>query len=147
GGSTLASSPRHIPGFLGMPRRSYTYNAGLGWDGLNRIVTIGGGVFALGTGITLVNWVGSRWRGQPAGSHPSKADTLEWATTSPPPDWNFAEAPLVGSRHPLWDQQPLPAAPPAEGEPGRSLTRVGALEHHMTMTSGLDTRPDDALRI
>src|SRR5438132_1751272 len=42
--------PIHFLGFLGMPRRVWTYNSGLGWDGLNLLVSIGGGVFGLGTG-------------------------------------------------------------------------------------------------
>ena len=41
-GFNVAFFPMHILGFLGMPRRMYTYDSGLGWDGLNLIVTIGG---------------------------------------------------------------------------------------------------------
>src|SRR5207248_8022426 len=93
-GFNLAFFPMHILGFLGMPRRVYTYQSGLGWDHLNLIVTIGGGLFAVGTGLTLLNWVVSRWRGPPAGDDPWEGDTLEWATTSPPPHYNFGAIPV-----------------------------------------------------
>ena len=109
-GFNLAFFPMHILGFLGMPRRIYTYPSGLGWDNLNLISTLGGMLFAVGTGITLLNWFHARWWGKPAGPNPWDADSLEWATTSPPPEYNFAAIPVVASRHPLWDQNPLPEA-------------------------------------
>jgi cytochrome c oxidase subunit 1 len=43
------------------------------------------------------------WKGKPAGDDPWDAWTLEWATTSPPPPYNFEEIPTVRSRRPLWD--------------------------------------------
>jgi len=42
-------------------------------------------------------------RGPPVGSDPWDAWTLEWATASPPPPYNFETAPVVESRRPLWD--------------------------------------------
>ena len=42
-------------------------------------------------------------KGRPAGNDPWDAWTLEWATTSPPPAYNFASEPVVSSRRPLWD--------------------------------------------
>src|SRR5207237_7985400 len=69
-GFNITFFPMHILGFLGMPRRVYTYNGGLGWDGLNLMVSLGSLVFALGTGITLVHWVWSRRRGAPGPAHP-----------------------------------------------------------------------------
>ena len=41
--------------------------------------------------------------GKPAGDDPWDAWTLEWATTSPPPSYNFETIPTVHSRRPLWD--------------------------------------------
>ena len=85
----------HILGFLGMPRRIATYPSGLGWDNLNLISTIGGFIFAVGTGITLVNWFHARWWGPEAGPNPWGAVGLEWATSSPPPKDNFHQTPTV----------------------------------------------------
>src|ERR1700678_4491722 len=93
----------HIPGLLGMPRSIYTYEAGRGWDGWNMIVSIGGLIQGVATLIFAYNMVYSYFKGQDAGPDPWDAWTLEWATTSPPPEYNFASAPVVNSRRPLWD--------------------------------------------
>jgi hypothetical protein len=53
----------------------------------------------------LIN-VWSSWRsGRMASSNPWGAATLEWTIPSPPPDYNFAELPLVKSRYPLWNMK------------------------------------------
>ena len=93
----------HVPGLLGMPRRIYTYEPGRGWDTWNFVVTIG--VFFQAAGILafVVNVVRSYFQGRPAGSDPWDAWTLEWSTTSPPPEYNYASIPVVRSRRPLWD--------------------------------------------
>ena len=93
----------HIPGLLGMPRRIYTYEAGRGWEYWNLIVGIGAIVQAIGTLIFVYNLVHSYFRGKIAGPDPWDAWTLEWSTASPPPSYNFAVEPTVGSRRPLWD--------------------------------------------
>ncbi len=93
----------HIPGLLGMPRRIYTYEPGRGWDVWNLIVSVGGIIQAIATIIFVVNLVWSYYRGKVAGPDPWDAWTLEWSTSSPPPDYNFALEPSVSSRRPLWD--------------------------------------------
>jgi cytochrome c oxidase subunit I len=93
----------HVPGLLGMPRRIYTYEPGRGWDRWNLIVTIGVVFQVAAVLIFVVNLVRSYFAGKPAGSDPWDAWTLEWSTTSPPPEYNFANVPTVKSRRPLWD--------------------------------------------
>ena len=93
----------HIPGILGMPRRIYTYEPGRGWEIWNVIVTIGVFFQIAGTIVFVANLLYSIFRGAPAGNDPWDAWTLEWSTTSPPPDYNFASVPVVNSRRPLWD--------------------------------------------
>jgi cytochrome c oxidase subunit I len=93
----------HIPGLLGMPRRIYTYEAGRGWDVWNRIVTVGTFFQAVAILIFVANMIWSYWKGKDAGNDPWDAWTLEWSTTSPPPEYNFATIPVVYSRRPLWD--------------------------------------------
>jgi cytochrome c oxidase subunit 1/cytochrome c oxidase subunit I+III len=146
-GFNITFFPMHILGFLGMPRRVYTYRDGLGWEGLNVMVSLGSLVFALGTGITLVNFLISRRRGRPAGDDPWDADSLEWSTTSPPPDYNFASVPVVASAHPLWDQKPLPYASSGSDEETRGLGPEGAVERETPITSGIDTAPEGNLTI
>jgi cytochrome c oxidase subunit 1 len=93
----------HIPGLLGMPRRIYTYEPGRGWEIWNLIVTIGVFFQIAGVLAFVVNLLWSHWKGEPAGNDPWDAWTLEWSTSSPPPDYNFAATPVVRSRRPLWD--------------------------------------------
>jgi cytochrome c oxidase subunit 1 len=102
-GFNLTFAPQHITGFLGMPRRIYTYEAGRGWEIWNMISTLGVIFQVLATLIFVVNLIYSYVCGRKAGDDPWDAWTLEWATTSPPPEYNFEKDPVVKSRRPLWD--------------------------------------------
>jgi cytochrome c oxidase subunit 1 len=93
----------HIPGLLGMPRRIYTYEPGRGWDIWNLICTIGVFFQIAGTSVFVGNLLWSYFKGKAAGNDPWDAWTLEWSTSSPPVEYNFAEIPVVKSRRPLWD--------------------------------------------
>jgi cytochrome c oxidase subunit 1 len=93
----------HVPGLLGMPRRIYTYEAGRGWEMWNLIVSIGAIFQVAGIACFVFNLVRSYFRGEIADHDPWDAWTLEWATSSPPPSYNFAIDPTVHSRRPLWD--------------------------------------------
>ncbi len=94
---------QHILGLMGMPRRVYTYPDLPGWGTLNMISSIGGLITAIGWLVFIVNLVYSWRNGKPAGDNPWEAWTLEWATTSPPPHYNFDQLPPIRSRRPLWD--------------------------------------------
>ena len=102
-GMNLTFFPMHYAGMLGMPRRIYTYDAGQGWDTFNMISSIGAAVLIVGSLIFAINFLKSRKSGARAGNDPWGAGTLEWSIPSPPPDYNFAEIPVVTSRYPLWD--------------------------------------------
>ena len=93
----------HIPGLLGMPRRVYTYEANRGWEIWNQISTVGAFVQGIAVLIFVANLAWCFFKGAPAGNDPWDAWTLEWSTSSPPPDYNFADLPVVRSRRPLWD--------------------------------------------
>jgi len=95
--------PQHISGFLGMPRRIFTYEADRGWEIWNQISTIGVFIQAPGILFFVGNLIYSYFKGKKAGDDPWDAWTLEWSTTSPPPEYNFAKLPEVKSRRPLWD--------------------------------------------
>jgi len=94
----------HILGFLGMPRRIYTYSSGLNWDQLNLISTIGSYILGIGFAVFIINILYSRKYGERATENPWNAGTLEWYTTSPPAGYNFAPIPRVNDRNPLWDK-------------------------------------------
>jgi len=104
-GFQLAFFPMHFAGLLGMPRRVYTYPAGLGLELPNLLSTIGAFVVATAVGLFVVNGLYSLYRGAIAPPNPWEASTLEWATTSPPPPYNFAHVPVVDSKTPLWDAE------------------------------------------
>ena len=102
-GFIVTFGPMHIAGILGMPRRIYTYDADRGWALWNQLATVGAFIQAPSYGIFIYNVIVSFWKGRPAGHDPWDAWTLEWATTSPPPAYNFVLIPEVHSRRPLWD--------------------------------------------
>ncbi len=93
----------HGQGVLGMPRRIYTYPAARGRELWNLVTTLGVPIQILGVAIFVLNVLFSLRRGAPAGDDPWDAWTLEWATTSPPPPYNFEVIPVTTSRRPLWD--------------------------------------------
>lgn len=102
-GMNLTFFPMHFSGLLGMPRRTYQYDAGQGLELFNLLSTIGTLVLMLGTLFGLINLWKSWKSGERASSNPWGAPTIEWAIPSPPPEHNFDELPKVTSRYPLWD--------------------------------------------
>jgi cytochrome c oxidase subunit 1 len=123
-GFNLTFGPMHILGLQGMPRRYYRYPEGTGWDFWNLVSTIGAFLIALSFAVFMVNVVRSLARGKKAGADPWDARTLEWATPSPPPHYNFAEVPTVRARDDLWHRKY------SEDRGGRPVPVVaGAAEH------------------
>jgi cytochrome c oxidase subunit 1/cytochrome c oxidase subunit I+III len=135
-GTNLLFFPMHIVGLLGMPRRVYTYQAGLGWSAYNLAETIGGFVTLVGILLLLGNLVYSYLRGAPAGHDPWHGPTLEWTTSSPPPEYDYAVIPKVTSAYPNWD--------PADREEDRRKLAEGVLVldegHEQVATSPVDGR-------
>jgi cytochrome c oxidase subunit 1/cytochrome c oxidase subunit I+III len=143
GGFNLLFFPMHISGLLGMPRRVYTFLPGLGWDGWNLASSIGAYVVAFGFLATLVNLLWSLRRGRPAGDDPWGGDSLEWATSSPPPPYNFAAIPVVHSAYPLWEDRFRERLDAARGSQQRQL----AGDHEVLRTSELDAEPERAIEM
>ena len=104
-GFHLTFDTMHLPGLLGMPRRIYTYEPGRGWEILNLITSIGVIFQIAGVGCLALNILRSARKGEKAGDDPWDGWTLEWATTSPPPEYNFETVPAVRSARPLWDSK------------------------------------------
>ena len=102
-GFNVTFLPMHWLGMIGMPRRIYTYPADRGWDFWNFVASFGVLFQAAAVLVFLVNVSIALRRGERAGDDPWDAWTLEWATPSPPPPYNFETVPVVGSRRPLWD--------------------------------------------
>ena len=102
-GFNLTFFPMHILGLSGMPRRIADYDPNAGWNDLNLLATIGG--FTIAASILPFLWnVFITFRsGEPAGDDPWEGNTLEWATSSPPPPYNFDHLPEIRSERPVFD--------------------------------------------
>jgi cytochrome c oxidase subunit I len=94
---------QHAAGLSGMPRRIYEYSDGSGWAAYNLVSTIGSFILGLGVLLTLINILWSLKKGAVAGPDPWKANTLEWYTSSPPPEHNFDTVPRIRSVEPMKD--------------------------------------------
>jgi len=111
-GFNLTFFPMHWLGLSGMPRRVYTYPAGLGFEWLNQLETVGSFILALSFLVFLVNIFQSWRRPRNAPADPWNGATLEWSIPSPPQEFNFPETPEVHGRDALWEMKrtrgPLP---------------------------------------
>jgi cytochrome c oxidase subunit I+III len=141
-GFNISFFPMHITGIIGMPRRVYTYPAGLGWDWLNLVSTIGAFMIALGVLILLID-VARRFRMSAEGNAGNiwKAGTLEWL-----PNGNYSNrsVPIVRSEYPLWDDGNLAK----DVEEGRYYLPGSATGGRDTIvTSAVDARPQFVLRL
>jgi len=102
-GFNLTFFPMHVLGLEGMPRRIADYSSAAGWNTLNLAATIGGFLIAASMLPFLWNVFVSLRSGKVAGDDPWEANTLEWATSSPPPPYNFDRLPEIRSERPLFD--------------------------------------------
>lgn len=101
-GFNLTFFPMHLMGFLGMPRRVYTYPRHLELDGYNLLSTLGAGLMSIGALVFLFDLFRGLTSGQSAPANPWDGDSLEWSVSSPPPNFGFIRFPIVTGRHPLW---------------------------------------------
>jgi len=110
-GMNLTFFPMHLLGISGMPRRIADYSATAGWNDLNLLATIGGFTIAAAMLPFLWNIFVTLHGGEPAGDDPWEGNTLEWATSSPPPPYNFDHLPPIRSERPVFDQRHANDAP------------------------------------
>ena len=109
-GFNLTFFPMHELGLSGMPRRIADYATEAGWNDLNLAATIGGFTIAASMLPLLWNIFVSLRSGKPAGDDPWEGNTLEWATSSPPPPYNFDRLPEIRSERPVFDLRHGPKA-------------------------------------
>jgi cytochrome c oxidase subunit I+III len=142
-GLNVAFLPMHNVGLLGMLRRVYRYDAGLGWEPYNLAASIGAAIMAAGVLVFL--W--SVWRAYrgpaDAPSDPWGGGTLEWSAPSPPPVYNFVEVPSGRGRYPLWDL----GAHPVDAPTSAALDHSSPLIRETLGTTPLDARPSEIIRL
>ena len=138
-GFNLTFFPMHVMGFLGMPRRVYTYPRELELEGYNILATAGAFLMGVGVLLFLIDVVHSLVFGEEADGNPWGGDSLEWSLSSPPPIFSFMTFPIVRGRHPLWetanvDDEQLLAL-------HREMTAEPASWRGNLVTDAIDARP------
>jgi len=118
-GFNLTFGPMHILGLQGQPRRTYQYPKGMGWEFWNGIETLGAFIIALSILTFTINAIKSLRSKETSPPDPWDARTLEWTIPHPPPEYNFAEIPVVHARDDFWHRKYT------EDEEGR-LVRIPA---------------------
>jgi cytochrome c oxidase subunit I+III len=103
-GFNVAFVPMHLTGLRGMPRRVFTYPAGIGLDTLNMVSTLGALVLAVGFAIVLWDVVQTSRKAPTTERNPWGGGTLEWLAEVPSRPWGVRSIPEIDSRYPLWDQ-------------------------------------------
>jgi cytochrome c oxidase subunit 1 len=132
-GFNVTFFPLHVLGLHGMPRRIYTYAADTGWGTLNFVSWAGAMVEDLSMFLFVFNIARALWKGPRAESDPWGGPSLEWATSSPPPSYNFERIPIVASSEPVW-------SPPATGP--RYVTGLSTRLREGLVTTVMDALPD-----
>ncbi|HUN27321.1 MAG TPA: cytochrome o ubiquinol oxidase subunit I [Steroidobacteraceae bacterium] len=106
-GFYVAFMPLYVLGLEGMTRRMQHYDRPE-WHpwvlvaGVGALIILGGIVLQIAQ---LVSSIRNRERLREPTGDPWNARTLEWATASPPPAFNFAVLPTVTSEEPYWDSK------------------------------------------
>ena len=92
-GFNLTFFPQFILGYLGQPRRYHIYPPE--FQIFHVLSTAGASVLGIGYLMPLIYFIWSWRRGRAAGPNPWRATGLEWQTSSPPPEHNFEQTPIV----------------------------------------------------
>lgn len=103
-GFMLAFFPMYITGLDGQARRMYTYSESTGFGPLNLVSFFGAALMAVAFILIVYNiYYSIRRSPRNIGSDPWNARSLEWATPTPVPAYNFAVVPQVNSSEAFWD--------------------------------------------
>ena len=136
--------PMHLTGLMGLPRRVFTYPAGLGLEPLNLLSTAGAFVLALGFGIVAWDVLRPKSRQPYAPRNPWQAGSVEWLQEIPGIPWGVRTIPLVERRYPLWETPNFMV----DYDAGRFfLPDAEEGRREMLVTSAIDAEPLQCMRI
>jgi cytochrome c oxidase subunit I+III len=136
--------PMHWTGLMGLPRRVFTYPAGMGLENLNLLSTVG--AFVLAAGFLVVAWdvLRPKTRQPNAPRNPWNAGSVEWLQEIPGQPWGVRTIPRVETRYPLWEQPGILA----DYDAGRFyLPDAEEGRREMLVTSTIDAEPVQCMRI
>jgi len=119
-----------------MPRRVYTYATDAGFATGNAVASVGAVILTAGVLLFAANIAWTLRRGAPAGDNPWGGETLEWATSSPPPIYNFVYLPTVDGQAPLWSPHERPV-----------VTGLRTDVREILITDPIDATPDHRQRL
>jgi len=105
-GFFVSFTPLYLLGFMGATRRLDHYASSTGWQPLYITATVGFVIIVCGVITQIVQLIVSikeRKQNLDTTGDPWNGRTLEWATSSPPPFYNFAMIPTVTSGEEFWD--------------------------------------------
>lgn len=104
-GFIVAFLPLYILGLMGATRRLDHYDPSMGWQWLFIVAGVGVMIILLGVAFQVLQLVYSIWKRKEnldTTGDPWDGRTLEWATPSPTPEYNFAVIPTVTERDAWW---------------------------------------------
>lgn len=133
-GFNLTFFPMHVMGFLGLPRRVYSYPRSLELEGYNLVSTAGAFMMGAAFLVMIACFVRGMRSGAKAGDNPWGASTLDGSVSSPPPVYSFLRPPVVYGRDPLWEGEPATRDPELE----RAADSLVAAPHDWRATLSTD---------
>jgi cytochrome c oxidase subunit I+III len=143
-GFNLTFMPMHLTGLRGMPRRVFTYQAGLGFDTLNLVSTIGAFIMAAGVAVVCWDLIRPKKKQPYSPRNPWQAGTLEWLQEMPGKPWGMRSIPEIDSRYPLWDQPNFQR----DVDEGRFyLPDAEESRRETLVTSPIDAKPEQVQRL
>jgi cytochrome c oxidase subunit I+III len=143
-GFNVTFVPMHFTGLRGMPRRVFTYPAGIGLDAPNLISSAGAFILAAGLAVFVWDVLRPKGRQEPSERNPWGAGTLEWLGEMPGKPWGVRSIPEIDHQYPLWDQPHFLR----DVDQGRFyLPDSEEGKREMLVTSTIDARPLQCLRV
>lgn len=137
-GFLTAFLPLYALGFMGAVRRLDHYDASLGWQGLFIVAAVGVVIILAGVGFQVLQLAYSIWKRhelRDTTGDPWDGRTLEWSTTSPAPEYNFARLPVVHGRDAFWEQKYGTAGSKTVDEPSFRLPTHSSAGFFMAMAA------------